>query len=138
MWKKSCSKTYKDVSLERVWDIACDVTNWPTWHDDLEWCKMSGLFEVGNHFLLKPKGASSVKIDILEVNKYSSFTDCTTFFGAKMYDTHTFTKTPEGITLTNSVVVTGPLKWLWVLLVAKGVAKSSQEQMDELVMQAKK
>ena len=49
-----------------------------------------------------------------------------------MYDTHAFEDTAEGLKLTNTVVVTGPLKWLWIMLVAKDVAGSAPEQMESL------
>ena len=35
-------------------------------------------------------------------------------FGAKMYDTHAMEETVEGLKFTNKLVVTGPLKWLWI------------------------
>jgi len=38
--------------------------------------------------MLKPKGAPAVKIKLTEINEMQNFTDCTKFFGAKMYDTH--------------------------------------------------
>ncbi|MBX9831156.1 hypothetical protein K2X40_04330 [Candidatus Babeliales bacterium] len=132
MWKQSCSKLYQNVKKEEVWCLWTDVNNWSSWHDDLDYCKMTGPFVVGNYFMLKPKGASAVKIELTEVNEGTSFTDCTTFFGAKMYDTHTLEETPDGLLLTNTVVVTGPLRWLWVKLVAQKVANGGEAHMDML------
>lgn len=133
VWSKSCQKYYPDVDLNRVWNILIDVDNWPSWHDDLDDCELEGEFKVGNYFYLTPKGSSAVKIVLTEIIEKNSFTDCTKFFGAKMYDTHRIEIKDDGIILTNKVVVTGPLRWLWVKLVAQNVADTSLKQMDALV-----
>ena len=133
MWTRSFSKVYPDVRKEDVWQLWTDINNWPKWHGDLDDCKMEGAFKVGNHFLLKPKGMKAVKIMLTEIEEGKKFTDCTTFFGAKMYDTHAMEETPEGLQLTNLLVVTGPLKWLWIKLVAQNVAATAPDEMETLV-----
>lgn len=133
MWIKTYSKTYQGIQKEGIWRLWADVNNWPTWHGDLDSCTLKGSFEVGNYFMLKPKGMSAVKIDLVEINHGRSFTDCTRFFGAKMYDTHELEETKDGLKLTNKLIVTGPLKWLWIKLVAQHVADSVPDEMEALV-----
>lgn len=137
MWTRTYSKTFQDIKREDIWRIWTDVNNWPTWHGDLDYCKLDGHFAVGNHFMLKPKGISPVKIMLTEINEGNNFTDCTSFFGAKMYDTHALEETAEGLKLTNTLVVTGPLKWLWIKLVAQNVADTIPEEMESLVKLAR-
>lgn len=43
-----------------------------------------------------------------------------------------------GVVLSDTTFVTGPLKWIWIKLVANEVAKSSAQQMDSLVSLARK
>lgn len=50
-----------------------------------------------------------------------------------MYDTHAMIDTPAGLKLTNKLIVTGPLKWLWIKLVAQNVADTVPEEMENLV-----
>lgn len=138
MWIRSHSKVYQDVTKEDIWRIWTDVNNWAKWHGDLDYCKMEGLFHVGNHFMLKPKNAPAVKIQLTDIEEGKQFTDCTKFFGAKMYDTHSMTETSGGLRLSNKLVVTGPLKWLWIKLVAKNVADTVPDEMDSLVKLAMK
>lgn len=138
MWIKEHSKVYKNINKTVIWQLWTDVNNWPTWHGDLEYCKMNGNFEVGNYFMLKPKGVSAVKIKITDIQAGKCFTDCTQFLGAKMFDTHTLEETSEGLKLSNRLVVTGPLKWLWIKLVAQNVADTVPNEMDALVNLAKK
>ena len=87
--------------------------------------------------MLKPKGVKPVKIVLTQVVPGSSFTDCTSFFGAKMVDTHTMEETAEGVLLTNTLTVSGPLTWLWVKLVAQNVAETVPQEMEALVALAR-
>ncbi len=137
MWVRSYSKTFQGINSEDIWRIWTDINSWPTWHGDLDYCKFDGNFVVGNHFMLKPKGVSPVKIVLTEINEGLNFTDCTSFFGAKMYDTHALEETKHGLLLTNKLIVTGPLKWLWIRLVAQNVADTVPEEMEKLVRLAK-
>ncbi len=133
MWARTYSKTFHSLRREDVWRIWTDINNWPTWHGDLEYCKLEGHFQVGNHFMLKPKGVKPVKIWLTDINEGYSFTDCTSFLGAKMYDTHAMEETAEGLKLSNTLSVIGPLKWLWIKLVAQNVADTVPEEMESLV-----
>lgn len=133
MWTREYSKTYQGIKKEDIWQIWTDVNNWSSWHGDLDYCKMDGDFKVGNFFLLKPKGAPAVKIELIGIEKNKKFTDCTKFFGAKMYDTHAMEETENGIRLTNKLVVTGLLRFLWIKLVAQNVANTVPQEMDALV-----
>lgn len=133
MWTRTYSKTFKNIKREDVWSLWADVERWPTWHGDLDYCKLVGDFAVGNYFILKPKGVRPVKIVLTELNEGYSFTDCTSFLGAKMYDTHAMEETDKGLRLTNTLVVTGPMKWLWIKLVAQNVANTVPQEIESLV-----
>lgn len=133
MWIRTYTKTVAGVKKEDVWKVWTDVNNWPTWHGDLEYCKLEGPFKVGNFFMLKPKGVGAVKIMITDIQEGYSFTDCTSFFGAKMIDTHALEETSEGLKLTNTLKVTGPLKWLWIKLVAQNVADTIPQETEALI-----
>ncbi|HXH55565.1 MAG TPA: polyketide cyclase [Gammaproteobacteria bacterium] len=132
MWTRSYTKTFPGIKKEDIWRIWTDINNWPTWHGDLDYCKLEGPFTVGNHFMLKPKGVNPIKIVLTEINEGRDFTDCTSFLGAKMFDTHSMVETAEGLMLTNKLVVIGPLKWLWIKLVAQNVADTVPEEMEAL------
>jgi hypothetical protein len=139
MWIREYKKRYTGVTKADLWRIQTDINNWHTWHDDLEYCKLDEDFAVGNYFILKPKGMKAVKIMLTEVIPGRQFTDCTSFFGAKMYDTHSVEETADGgVLLSHKVVVTGPLKWLWIKLVAQNVADTVPEEIDNLVKLARK
>lgn len=131
--KKTYSKTVQGIKREDVWHLWTDINNWPTWYDDLDFCQLKGDFKVGNHFFLKPKGVKPVKIMLTEINEGYSFTDCTSFLGAQMYDTHAMEETSGSLKLTNTLVVIGPLRWLWIKLVAQNVADSVPKETEALI-----
>lgn len=133
MWVRRYSKAYQGVSKDEVWKVWKDIDHWVNWHDDLDYCKLLGKFAVGHFFMLKPKGAPAVKIELTEIVEGVKFTDCTRFFGAKMTDTHELEETEEGLRLTNILTVTGPLKWLWIKLVAQHVADTVPDENQALV-----
>jgi hypothetical protein len=137
MWVRKYSQVFPGVKKEAIWRLWSDINHWHEWHDDLDYCKLEGEFKEGNYFTLKPKGAPAVKITLETIEQGKRFVDCTRFFGAKMYDTHELEETPEGLRLTNTLVVKGPLKFLWIKLVAQHVADSVPQEMAALVQKAK-
>lgn len=137
MWIKAYSKFYTGVSAKKIWQIWVDINNWPKWHKDLEYCKLDDEFKVGAFFILKPKNMLPAKIMLTEINPGQSFTDCTKFFGAKMFDTHSIEIKEGGVLLTNKLVVTGPLTWLWCRLVAQKIVNTMPRKIDSLVNLAK-
>lgn len=137
MWVRTYSQIFLELKKEAVWNCWTQINRWPEWHDDLESCVLHGPFAVGSYFMLKPKSMRAVKIELIDVKPGISFTDRTRFFGAKMLDTHLMEETPEGLKLTNHLIVTGPLAWLWVKLVARHVADTTPQELAALAERAK-
>jgi hypothetical protein len=137
MWIRSYSKVYKNIKKEDIWRLWSDVNNWPMWDKELEYCKMKGAFAEGTQFILKPKGGPKVNIVLSEVETNKKFTDYCKFLGATMYDAHNLEETSDGLRITNTITVTGTLRYLWIFLVAKNVANSIPKQMDSLVSLAR-
>jgi hypothetical protein len=133
MWIRKYSKKFKNISLKSVWDELTDINNWPTWHGDLDSCHLVGEFQAGSYFLLKPKGMRQVKIELTEIHPPHSFTDCTIFFGAKMYDTHSLEQEGQDLVVKNKIEVKGWLYWLWVFLVARYVVKTIPDETEALI-----
>ncbi len=135
---RTYTKTFENLKREDIWRLWADVNHWPAWHEGLESCTMEGPFEVGNYFMLKPKSMKAVKIKLIDMNKGFAFTDCTKFPGAQMFDAHMLEETPAGLKISNQLFVIGPLKWLWIKLVAQRVADSIPQKIEALVNLARK
>ena len=138
MWTKSHSLVTKDATKEQMWKLFADVNNWYSWDTGIEYAKMEGPFEKGNNFTLKPKGGPKVKIQLLETIENRKFVDCTTFPLAKMTGTHTFEDTSNGLKITTTMTVTGPLAFLWTKIVAQKIVDGLPTEMIEQVKYASK
>jgi Polyketide cyclase / dehydrase and lipid transport len=138
MWTKSHSMVTKEVTKEQMWKLFADVNNWHTWDAGIEYAKMEGKFERGNRFELKPKGGPKVKIELVEIIENKKFVDLTKFPLAKMYGEHTFEETPNGLKITTTMKVEGPLSFLWVKLVAKDIVDHLPQEIPEQVKFASK
>jgi hypothetical protein len=136
MWSKSHSVTTNKVTKEQMWNLFADVNNWHTWDTGIEYAKLEGKFEKGNHFLLRPKGGPNVKVELLQVVENKRFLDVTNFPLAKMYDEHLFEETPEGLKITNIITVKGLLGFLWVKLVAKKIVDALPVDVQEQIKAA--
>ncbi len=132
MWRVEYEKTFPGLDVEAVWAAWADVERWPEWDKDLESVRLSGPFQAGARFKLKPKGGPEVDIEILSADPAKGFTDFARFPLARMYDAHEMARTPQGLTLKSAIWVEGPLSWVWRKIVAEGVAAGVPAQMEAL------
>lgn len=133
MWQRKYSKKFPQINSKQIWKAWTDINNWHNWHKDIEYCKHDGAFAVGEIFTLKPRKVKAVQIILTDVQEEYSFTDCTIFPGAKMYTTHTIIQADNELILERETRVIGPLKWIWVFLVAKNIVKHAAEETEDLV-----
>src|ERR1041385_6643143 len=129
MWSKTHSIVTRQVTKEQLWKLFANVNDWHLWDTGIEYARMNGKFEKGNHFLLKPKKGPKVKIELVEVIENRKFTDLTKFPFAKMYGEHTFEETHEGLKITTTMKVEGPLGFLWRKIVAEDIVKGLPAEM---------
>lgn len=137
MWIKSYSVVTNEVTAEQMWKLFSDVNNWHTWDKGIEWAKMEGEFSKGNYFMMRPKGGPNVKIELVETTPNKSFTDFTKFPLAKMYGTHTFETTSEGLKISTTMKVQGILGFLWIKLVAQKIVDGLPTEMQAQIQTAK-
>jgi hypothetical protein len=105
---------------------------------EIEYAKMEGKFEKGNHFILKPKGGPKVKIELIETIENKKFVDYTKFPLAKMYGEHIFEETNEGLKITTTMKVEGLLSFVWIKLVAQGIVDSLPKETQQQITFASK
>lgn len=138
MWTQSHTIVTKKATREQMWKLFANVNAWNTWDEGIEYAKMNGRFEKGNFFTLKPKGGPKVKIQLVEAVENRTFTDLTRFPLAKMYGEHVFEDTTEGVKITTTMKVEGPLGFLWRKLVAQNIANALPAEMEQQVNHASK
>ncbi|MEP6763665.1 MAG: SRPBCC family protein [Gemmatimonadaceae bacterium] len=132
MWQATHSRTIRNIDKTSVWAAWADVNHWNDWDKDLDYATLDGEFNEGETFMLKPRGGPRVKINILRVAPMLGYTDLTHFPLAKMYGIHDMEDTADGLRLTITIRIEGPLAWLWRKIVAQKVADESPAQMQAL------
>lgn len=137
MWTKSHSIVTREITKEQIWRLFSDVNNWPAWDKGVQFAKLEGKFEKGNHFLFQPKGGPKLKIGIIEATENKSFTDFTKFPLASMFGEHNFEETPEGLKLTTTMKVEGLLGFFWRKIVAQKIVDALPADMQQQINTAK-
>ena len=133
MWTKSYSLLTREATKEQLWKLFADVNSWHEWDTEIEYAKMEGRFEKGNHFILKPRKGPKVTIELVETIENHIFVDLTRFPLAKMYGKHEFKDTPEGLLITTTMTVQGLLAFLWIMIVAQDIVKGLPLEMEKQV-----
>lgn len=136
MWTRSHSIVTREVTKEQLWKLFADVNSWQSWDQGIEFARLEGKFEKGNFFMLRPKGGPNVKVELLETKENKMFLDVTKFPLAKMYDEHRFEDTSEGLKVTNTITVKGPLGFFWRKVVAQKIVDALPDDMQAQIKAA--
>jgi hypothetical protein len=138
-WIKTSSVVTTEATKEQVWKLFTDVNNWHIWNNEVEFAKLEGRFEAGNHYVIKPKKTGkAVTVKLLEVKENSSCVECGEFPLAKMFYDHRLEETEAGLKITNTITVRGLLSLLWVHLVVKKIAAEMSVHVRQQIKEAAK
>lgn len=133
MWLKTHSTIASDVTPEQIWAVWSDINKRHLWDTDIKWATIHGPFEKNAVFYMKPKGGPKLKMKIIECTPNKSFTDFFQFPFAKLYGAHSLEKAQEGLRLSTSIKIEGPLSFLWRKLVAEKIVATLPEQTEMLI-----
>jgi len=136
-WEKTHKMVVRNVSKSQIWKVWQEVNQWHHWDTDIEFARLEEPFANGSRFVLKPKGGPQVKIKLVKVEPNSAFTDLTSFPLAKMYGIHEMRDTKDGLEVSHTVRIEGPLGFLWKKIVAEKVAAGLDEQAEKMVRRAR-
>jgi hypothetical protein len=119
MWSITRTFDATGVTAEQVWRRAyADARAWPRWNDAIASVEPDGgPFAVGgrNRLRLRP-GPLRPWFTLTEVEADRVFTDEGRLPGARMGHRHALEPIPDGVRLTNTLYLTGPLARVWALL----------------------
>lgn len=138
MWTKSHSIVTKEATREQMWRLFSDINNWHVWNNEIEFAKLEGKFEAGNHYVIQQKNGRTVKVKLLEVVENEHCLELGEFPLAKMYYDHILEETEKGLKITGTITMTGLLSFLWVQLVVKKIAASMPQHVQEQITIASK
>lgn len=138
MWTKSHSIVTKEATKEQMWKLFTDINNWHVWNNEIEFAKLEGKFEAGNHYLIQPKNGRTVKVKLIKVIENEHCLELGEFPLAKMYYDHIIEETPNGLKITSTITMNGLLSFLWVQLVVKKIAATMGSHVQEQIRVASK
>jgi hypothetical protein len=141
MWERKAKKVYKNITSKEVWGVWEDVSKWPDWNTDMEFCKINGSFEKGTIIDLKPRSIPRVKITLEEVLKERFFIDSLLLPGAEMLYKHEVIEIENGVELLATISITGASSDMWIPLTAENIVANMVLQMDAVaavILKAKK
>lgn len=136
---QSFTKTTQQVTREHIWSLWSNLDRRHEWDEDTEWMKLNGEFKAGNTADFVIKGDKKIRtMDITEVTDNQSFTDTFKLPLAKMHGIHTLRDTNDGLEITTTMKMEGPLGFLWNWILMKDIVKTLPEQTDKLIEVAQK
>ncbi|MGW4330191.1 SRPBCC family protein [Nocardia sp. NPDC004573] len=109
-----------------------DMATWPEWNTDTEWVRLDGPFAEGATGTLRPKGGPNIRFVVTRLTD-REFVDVSRLLGARLTFAHEVTVAEGGTTITVTVSIDGPLRWLWARILGAGLAGSVQPDLDALV-----
>jgi hypothetical protein len=112
------------VPPAKVYAIYADVHGWPTWDKELTEISVPGGLKNGSTGWLKPKGGPKSTVTISDVVEGQSFKVTCKLPLSQMVFTHLLTPTAGGTKVDNGLHFTGPLAFLFRLLIGGSVNKS--------------
>ncbi len=128
----------REVSKEQMWKLMSNVDGWKEWDPTVEYSKLEGNFVTGSFFTLKAVKAPRVKIRLADVRAPGYFKDETSFPLATMNGEHWYEDTAEGLKITVTMTITGPLSWLWNKIVMNDIVKNLPDDVARQTAAAKK
>ncbi|SDL25503.1 SRPBCC family protein [Siphonobacter aquaeclarae] len=137
MIQQTISVTTKEASAAQLWRLMAAVDQWADWDPTIESARLSGPFATGSRFKLRPKGGPAVTIRLEEVREGAYFRDCTRFPGARMYGEHWYEPVADGLKITVTMTMRGPLGFLWNRLVMKDIVANLPEDLKRQISNAR-
>lgn len=138
MWTQSHSIITKEATKEQMWKLFTDINNWHVWNPEIEFAKLEGKFEAGNHYLIQPKKGRVVKVKLLKVVENQHCLELGEFPLAKMHYDHRLEETTDGLKITSTITMTGLLSTLWVQLVVRKIAATMGSHVQQQIKVASK
>jgi hypothetical protein len=117
MWSTTSTLEATGVGSAEVWARAyADVEAWPRWNEALAKAELDGPFEAGATAKVRFRTGLRLRFRLVEVEAERVFTDESRLPGARMGHRHALEPVGDGVRLTNTIYIDGPLSRLWALV----------------------
>lgn len=136
-WTTSHTET-TSAKPKAIWQHWTNVQDWPKEDKNLESAKLEGDFAVGSYIVMKPKGSPKSKVKITKVIPFEFYSTQGSIPFGKLLFTHKVSEEKGKTSFTHTITVTGPMRGIFVNLVAKKLAKDLPVKMKNIAELAEK
>ncbi|MCC8153535.1 MAG: SRPBCC family protein [Tannerellaceae bacterium] len=136
IWKTTVSRK-STATVQQIWTVWMDVSNWSRWDADIVKSVLSGAFETGAKGIIKPKSGPKTKFCMIECTAGRSFTNRTVSPLCRVDFIHEVTPVSDGTIVTHTIEITGLLSPLFVRIIGKPQEKNLPLAVDSLIKIAK-
>lgn len=131
VWSASHTQT-TTASPKALWQHYTTVANWPKEDTSLATAKLEGDFAVGSKIVMKPKGAPKSSVTITKVVPMRFYSTQGSIPLGKLLFTHEITQSGKTTSFTHTITITGPLRKLFVKMVAQKLANNLPAKMANI------
>ena len=127
-----------DVDPEAIWRCAyADPAAWPRWNPELAAARLDGPFALGSIAHVRFRTGLRLRFRIIAFDAGRLFTDEARLPLARMGHRHLVESTSDGVRLTNTIYIQGPLAGLWSKLLGPRAARALPQAQREIVSLAR-
>lgn len=138
MWKYQYSKMYRGITQKEIWALVSKTDSWKNWFKILINSSVASSLKKDELFTLHFLNDTSSSYVVNEVIEGVSFTLSQKFFGATLLDKRLIEETVDGVRLTRTLSISGPLTFYWKRKFLKTVHYKSSIEFDYLVTEARR
>ncbi|WP_040841269.1 SRPBCC family protein [Nocardia brevicatena] len=132
MWSATATVVTK-ADRNEVFARYRDVASWSQWDEGVEDVSLDGPFEAGTTGVLSPAGRPKVAFIITVAEPGRRFTDVARLPGARMTFDHTLNGgTDGGTVITHTVTISGPMAFLFSVVIGRAIAKGMPDAVQAL------
>jgi Polyketide cyclase / dehydrase and lipid transport len=130
--KEDIMKTYRHettttLPAHALYRAITAIERWPEWDHELARTEHKSAVAAGSPFMLQPKGGPRVKMEITAADEPRRFADVAHLPLAKMRTDHVFEEGDGETRMILTIVVSGPLAFLWDRVIARKQAAGAED-----------
>ncbi len=113
-WSTTSVHDAAGLTADDVWERAyADASAWPRWNRALSRADAEGAFATGSTVRVRFRTGLRLRFTLVDVQAGREFTDESRLPGARMGHRHLIEPTADGVRLTNTIYIEGPLAKAW-------------------------
>jgi len=115
------------ASAEAVWKRWTTAADWSPDDPGTEWATFDGPVAVGTPGRVKSAGSPAQRFEFTRVEHLAVMDLTISLPGGRLGILHTMQQTPQGLSVTHGVLITGPLSGLYAAIVGRPLARELPE-----------